>query len=52
MGRQEVLFRDLGQMRYKEAWDYQEELLQKNVAVKARIRARKRHWLVSRMIHR
>ena len=38
MGRQEVLFRDLGQMRYKEAWDYQEELLQKNVAVKARIR--------------
>jgi lipoyl(octanoyl) transferase len=38
MDRQEVLFRDLGQMRYKEAWDYQEELLQKNVAVKARIR--------------
>jgi lipoyl(octanoyl) transferase len=40
MGRQEVLFRDLGQMRYKEAWDYQEELLQKNVAVKAHIRTR------------
>jgi lipoyl(octanoyl) transferase len=38
MGTQEVLFRDLGQMRYKEAWDYQEELLQKNVAIKARIR--------------
>jgi lipoyl(octanoyl) transferase len=38
MGRQEVIFRDLGQMRYKEAWDYQEELLQKNVAIKARIR--------------
>jgi lipoyl(octanoyl) transferase len=40
MGKQEVLFRDLGQMRYKEAWDYQEELLQKNVAVKAHIRTR------------
>src|SRR5688572_21763305 len=39
MGTQEVLFRDLGQMRYKEAWDYQEELLQKNVAIKARIRS-------------
>lgn len=40
MSRQEILFRDLGQMAYKEAWDYQEELLQKNVAAKARIRNR------------
>ena len=35
---QEVLFRDLGQMPYKEAWDYQEELLQKNIATKAQLR--------------
>ena len=38
MSMQEVLFKDLGQMPYKEAWDYQEELLQKNVATKAHLR--------------
>jgi lipoyl(octanoyl) transferase len=38
MSMQEVLFKDLGQMPYKEAWDYQEELLQKNVARKAHLR--------------
>jgi len=33
--KQEVIFRDLGEMRYKEAWDYQEGLLQENVKIKA-----------------
>jgi lipoyl(octanoyl) transferase len=40
MNRQQVLFRDLGQMPYKEAWDYQEELLQEAVAVKSQLRKR------------
>lgn len=31
---QEAIFEDLGVMRYKEAWDYQEKLLQQNVAAK------------------
>jgi lipoyl(octanoyl) transferase len=31
---QEVLFRDLGQMEYGAAWEYQEKLLQQNVALK------------------
>ena len=34
--KQEIIVEDLGQMPYLEAWDYQESLLQKNVAVKAR----------------
>jgi len=38
MSMQEVLFKDLGQMPYKEAWDYQEELLQKNVTTKSHLR--------------
>ena len=38
MSMQEVLFKDLGQMPYKQAWDYQEELLQRNVATKAHLR--------------
>jgi lipoyl(octanoyl) transferase len=32
--KQIVEFSDLGQMDYKRAWDYQEELLQKNLAIK------------------
>ncbi len=36
--KQQVQFQDLGNMRYKDVWDYQEELLQKNVAIKARLR--------------
>lgn len=32
---QTVFLRDLGSVGYKEAWDYQEELLQKNVKAKA-----------------
>ena len=33
-----VEFRDLGSMEYKAAWDYQEKLLQENVAVKTVLR--------------
>jgi|SRR6218665_71490 len=38
MDKQEVAFRDLGQMAYKEAWDYQEQLLQQAVAIKTALR--------------
>lgn len=41
MHREMVLFNDLGNMRYKDAWDYQEHLLQQNVAIKTRIREMK-----------
>lgn len=36
--KQEVIFKDLGQLAYKEAWDYQEQLLQENVRRKTLIR--------------
>lgn len=32
---QDIIFRDLGQLGYREAWDYQEQLLQENVQKKA-----------------
>ena len=35
MMRQQVHFQDLGRMRYKQAWDYQEELLRQNLFVKS-----------------
>ncbi|MFT3904542.1 MAG: lipoyl(octanoyl) transferase LipB [Niabella sp.] len=35
---QDVWFRDLGEMRYKDAWDFQEQVLQENAAVKSRLR--------------
>src|SRR5712675_2415083 len=35
MSKQPVIFRDLGKMDYKSAWDYQESLLQENVKVKS-----------------
>jgi len=38
--KQGVLFRDLGQIEYRDAWDLQETLLQENVAVKTAIRNR------------
>jgi lipoyl(octanoyl) transferase len=38
--KQGVLFRDLGQIDYQDAWDLQEKLLQENVAVKTAIRNR------------
>jgi len=33
--KQSVTFRDLGQLDYKSAWDYQESLLQQNVRIKS-----------------
>src|SRR5688572_14027393 len=38
MNKQTVIFRDLGQMDYKSAWDYQESLLQENVKKKSEAR--------------
>ena len=35
MDKQKVIFRDLGKMDYKTAWDYQERLLQENVRRKS-----------------
>lgn len=35
MDKQHVIFEDLGKMDYKVAWDYQEKLLQQNVAIKS-----------------
>ncbi len=35
---QSVIFKDLGVIDYKSAWDYQEKLLQQNVSVKTKIR--------------
>ena len=35
---QSVIFKDLGLIDYKTAWDYQEKLLQQNVAIKSCIR--------------
>ena len=37
MAKQSVIFRDLGQMNYKAAWDCQESLLQKNVRIKSEV---------------
>jgi lipoyl(octanoyl) transferase len=39
MKKQPVIFRDLGQMNYKAAWDYQESLLQRNVNVKSKAKS-------------
>jgi lipoyl(octanoyl) transferase len=41
MNKQQVIFRDLGKMDYKEAWDYQERLLQENTRVKSLVNSRK-----------
>ncbi len=38
MGRQTIYFEDLGLMDYKQAWDYQEKLLQQNIDVKKKHR--------------
>jgi len=35
MDKQQVIFRDLGNMDYKTAWDYQEKLLQENTQLKS-----------------
>ena len=39
MDKQKVIFKDLGIIDYKAAWDYQENLLQENVRVKSAIRS-------------
>lgn len=41
MEKQEVIFNDLGQMAYKDAWDHQERLLQENVQRKSEVRSPK-----------
>ncbi len=38
MDKQKVIFKDLGIIEYKAAWDYQESLLQENVRIKSVIR--------------
>ncbi|MEO6540406.1 MAG: lipoyl(octanoyl) transferase LipB [Ferruginibacter sp.] len=38
MDKQKVIFKDLGIMEYKAAWDYQESLLQENVKIKSALR--------------
>lgn len=40
MNKQQVIFRDLGKMEYKEAWDYQERLLQENARRKSIVHSR------------
>jgi len=40
MDKQKVIFRDLGKMDYKTAWDYQERLMQENTRVKSVLRSR------------
>lgn len=41
MDKQKVIFRDLGKMEYKEAWDYQEKLMQENTRRKSEVRSRR-----------
>ena len=41
MDKQKVIYRDLGKMDYKEAWEYQERLLQENVFRKSEVRSRR-----------
>lgn len=38
-GKQPVIFSDLGKMDFRQAWDYQESLLQQNVTAKAEARS-------------
>lgn len=40
---QEVLFRDMGKMDYRSAWDFQEMLLQQNVSIKTEARIASSH---------
>jgi lipoyl(octanoyl) transferase len=39
LDKQQVIFKDLGIIEYKAAWDYQEALLQKNLEVKRKLRS-------------
>ena len=38
MNKQQVIFEDLGIINYKAAWDYQEELVKRNVDIKIEVR--------------
>lgn len=38
MDKQKVIFKDLGIIEYKSAWEYQENLLQENVKIKSELR--------------
>ncbi len=38
MEKQQIIFEDLGVINYKEAWDYQEELVKNNVRIKSEAR--------------
>jgi len=40
MDKQKVIFRDLGKMEYKKAWDYQESLLKENTRRKSLVHSR------------
>ncbi|MCC6288216.1 MAG: lipoyl(octanoyl) transferase LipB [Chitinophagaceae bacterium] len=48
---QEVFFKDLGDIAYKQAWDYQEELLQQNVNAKSQAVIAKNKILVGKSAH-
>jgi lipoyl(octanoyl) transferase len=43
--KQELIFEDLGIIPYKEAWDYQEKLLNENVALKSAARVNGQNFL-------
>jgi lipoyl(octanoyl) transferase len=45
MSKQQVIFRDLGKMDYKEAWDYQEFLLKENISKKSLNFSQEPGWL-------
>lgn len=38
LDKQQVIFKDLGIIEYKKAWDYQEDLLQANLSIKKELR--------------
>ncbi len=38
LNKQKIIFEDLGIINYKAAWDYQEELVKKNLDIKSEIR--------------
>src|ERR1700722_8754887 len=42
---QRVVFKDLGRMEYRAAWDYQEELLQQNLRLKSSSQPTNHHLL-------
>ncbi len=44
--KQQVLYRDLGNMDFRQAWDYQEKLLQENVRLKAEARMQQEEYSV------